>query len=180
MKKEKFDELYTNIICPNIEILKQNHEFEFISTSKLSIEESYIKHRDFVKKMYMQKGSESILDRHKVAACIMMAIVKVKPLVSSKTHRDNNFYLNEMLAIQVAFDIVCSYLVDDQIDSIFSNGLSFPVSKNENGQSFLHCLCLSLYYGECSCSQDILAYSSLLFMVEAYTELYLKTQPVLV
>lgn len=157
-----FDQIYQDILLVHVNQMRQEYCFDFNDRCKQSIFESYTLLRDFVKKAFMDKDLTSVLDRHKIAACMMMAIIRIKPL----TKISGAPYLNELLAVKVALDIVCSFLMQSS-DSIYKNGFRFPPTSN--GQSFIYGLCLSLYNVECTCAADMLAYANVFFLIEAYT-----------
>lgn len=88
MRIEKFNAFYDTVIEQCIKGIKENCQKEGFSDLKClrikanikkSIYRNYQKKRDFIKYNYMSRKTSVALDRHKVAACMVYAILKTNP-----------------------------------------------------------------------------------------------------
>lgn len=138
----------------------------------------YQRKRDVIKNNYMENpgDAEKSLDRHKVAACMMYAILKCRIW---KVNRfvphlpDKLLMANEYLAVYVAINIMEQYRIDDG-KSASEYKIIFPITYHEtsSGESdYLSNLCKSLYYLRHKVwTMDIFAYSNIMFFLEKYTD----------
>ena len=120
MIKSMFDEIFDREILPLIDEIEQNNRLikkKNIETCKNKIYNEYLVLRENLKdKIFGDKRVDKLLDRHKVAACICAAFLKVS--IFDKTMMINRilqtrerveayfFYVNEM----VAFEAGCKFL----------------------------------------------------------------------
>jgi len=125
------------------------------------------------------------IDRHKVASVMLYSIVINKPfelklLPSQKEVRSSALLANEILALNVALAIVWSFLLEDATEKsnsikheIFKNGFIYPECQHDDYPTHIYKM---LYYAKYNNHYDIFAFSHILFLIEAYTELKRKTE----
>lgn len=146
--------------------------------------------RDAIKNKYMQKTSDAALDRHKVAACMIYAILKVQPI---KVNRyiwglsEEKLLANEYLAFYVALNIIAMYKKDELLEKSENRDIQYkiivpktyheedPKTKSESGDpkvDFVSNTCRALYYLRLRGIEkfDLFAYSTILFLLEKYTD----------
>jgi len=125
------------------------------------------------------------IDRHKVASVMLFSIIINRPfelkLLPSK-QKVGSFALlaNEILGLNVALAIVWSFIMQDANDKsdkikieIFKEGFIFPECQHDDYPTHIYKM---LYYAKYNDKYDIFAFSHVLFLIEAYTELKRKTE----
>lgn len=175
MKKETYEILWKNGIKAKAEqIVKDNAgKVVFDSEAKERIFNEYCKLRDYTKVSFM-RNQDGLLDRHKVCACLILAIIKSKPMV----YEDNEdcfgmkSIFNENLAMTVGLSLLYNFIIaaDSGNDKWLKNGFDFPSTETERDATYQELLCLMLYYDIKNNQYSILALSNILFMIEAYTK----------
>lgn len=196
MIKYDFDDFFNIVVKQCIDTILENvqkDECSYIGDKcKYGLYRNYQEKRDFVKNKYMKKTDEPALDRHKVASCMMYAILKVKPIKINRYKTDlpeKLLLANEYLAFFVALNIIEMYRKDQleqqirenkiergQRNRYMDNQIVLPKTYHENGENgsdFLSNTCKALYYIELQGINkfDIFAYSSILFLLEKYTDM---------
>ena len=164
------EEYQTNINCNCIKVRK---------TAKHKIFKYYQRKRDEIRENYMMEPTKS-LDRHKVATCMMYAILKSKILKVNKyvPHLPDKLLMaNEYLAVFVGINIIEQYRKEEGIEEP-KNQLIFPITYHETEKeeiAFLNNLCKGLYYLKWKLRFiDIFAYSNIYFFLEKYTDTLLE------
>lgn len=175
MKKETFDTLWNNGIKPKSKEIVNNNvgivTFDAASYERIFCE--YNKLKDFAKISYM-RDPDGLLDRHKVCACLIIAIIKSKPLVYDE--REDVFGMkkifNENLAITIGLSLLYNFISDadgGKNKEWLKDGFEFPVSKRDS--TYQELLCLMLHYDVMNNQYSILAVSNILYLIEEYTKL---------
>lgn len=186
MKVEDFEDFCDKVIDIYIEEIKEYQKpYKCIGVNKLarnSIFKFYQRKRDEIKNNYMEKPvkNEKALDRHKVAACMMYAVLKSKVLWVNRfvPNLPNRLLMaNEYLAVYVGVNIIEQYRIEDGKNEA-ENKLIFPITYHEtnSGESdYIVNLCKGLYYLRRRIrAMDIFAYSNILFFIEKYTDTILN------
>lgn len=184
MQNKDYNDFYDTVIKKCIDRIIENAESNECDYKESRCKRSIYKHyqikRDYIKDKYMQKTAEAALDRHKVAACMMYAILKVRPI---KVNRyiwrlpEKILLANEYLAFYVALNIIEMYKKDELKEKLNSKDVKYeiiaPKTYHEGKDStFESNTCRALYYIRLRGIErfDIFAYSSILFMLEKYTD----------
>ena len=142
--------------------------------------EYYQEMRDYIRCNYMSKKIDVALDRHKVAACMMYAILKAKPLKINRKipSLDEKILLaNEYLALYVALNIVVMYKMDQCQLKEGEYEILFPETYfNDPSNDYVTNYCRTLYYvsRENLNKFEVLAHSNILFLLEKYTDISMK------
>ena len=118
------------------------------------------------------------MDRHKIGAVMIYAILKSKPFYVVKTIPKLPSQLlmaNEYLAFYDALNIVELYRMDDALSNgngSDRNNLILP--NTYHGDMYIENVCKALYYVKNPDYFDILAYANVLFLSEKYSDTYLS------
>ena len=177
MTKSKFDEIWNNIVLPIYKEITPENEFYIKHYANEKIYKEYQKQKNFIRYNYME-DINTHLDRHKIAACIMFAIVKVHPLkikkrtllrrYLNKTPYEKRYVLlNEYLALYSALSVVESFRQDDiknQRINFDRPGVCQPMTTN--GESYIHNTCLDLYFAKRHNKINILTFANVFFLLE--------------
>lgn len=185
MKIEDFNDFCLTVINAYIKEIKDYEKnvnckcLHECDRAKSNIFKYYQRKRDAIKKNYMEKTAVS-LDRHKVAACMVYAILKSRVLRVNEfvPHLPDRLLMaNEYLAVYVGINIIEQYRRNDGLKEP-NDKLFFPTTYHEvDGQDsvFINNLCKGLYYSRRKINNmDIFAYSNIYFFMEKYTDTVLK------
>lgn len=185
MREQDYGKFYEVVVsaCIN-DIFEYNKQNGFPENSIMlrenhsrKIFEYYQEMRDFIRCNYMSKKMDVALDRHKVAACMMYAVLKAKPL---KVNRkipglDEKILLaNEYLALYVALNIVIMYKIDQYQLEAGEYEILFPETYfNDSSNDYVTNYCRTLYYVSMENLNkfDVLAHANILFLLEKYTDM---------
>lgn len=114
------------------------------------------------------------LDRHKVAACFIYAILKNKFVRLKKLYKislpEDLLMVNEHLAVTVAFNVVAMYHRKDDGGGEFR--IKPPEINSENNgrnEEYVLCLVKALYFIRSLRHYDAFAYANILFLLEHYS-----------
>ena len=182
MKNETFDIIWREgILKKGKRIVDGNvGKVEFDEKSKNRILNEYNKLRDYCKVSYM-RDPDGLLDRHKVCACLIIAIIKASPLidVNSEGLSELKTIYNENLAVSVGLTLLRQYIInahsqDEQYIKIFEKGFRFP--ETERDTRYQELLCLMLYYDIENNHYSILGLANILFLIEEYTKSIYKSE----
>lgn len=132
----------------------------------------------------MTKKATVALDRHKVASCMIYAILKSKPFKVNRMVRnlpEKILLANEYLAFFVALNIVEMYKLDEMRDKGVESNYQIIIPRtyhedDEENNTYESNFCKSLYYlsMENIKRYDVFAYADILFLLEKYTDTYLE------
>lgn len=184
MKVEDFDNFYEVVIFECIKKVKSELEaYNCVAisiSSKYKIYKNYQFKRDLVKKNYMDKGDvpgDVSLDRHKIAACMIYAILKAQPIKINRWIRnlpEKAILANEYLAFFVALNIIEMYR---QQELGYANNYEIFMPKTyyedmDPENTFLSNICKGMHYIRIDNMKkfDVFAYSNILFLIEKYTD----------
>lgn len=132
----------------------------------------------------MSKENPVALDRHKVAACMVYAILKVSPIKVNmwiSNLPEKIVLANEYLAFYTALNIIEMYKLDEFNDENIDRDYQIIVPRtyheDENPQNTYESnLCKAWYYIKIDNIEkfDTLGYANVFFLLEKYTDTYLK------
>lgn len=192
MKREDYNDFYDKVIKKCIIGIKEYADKRLSDSSCLTdqrnarkrIFKNYQNKRDFVISNYMSKTSTVALDRHKVAACMIYAILKAKPLKVNRMIAnlpEKILLCNEYLAFFVALNIIEMYKKDELLENGITDDyeIIIPKSYHEDdtpNNTYESNLCKSLYYISMTNVKqyDVFAYADILFLLEKYTDTYIE------
>ena len=158
------------------------NDIKLIPNWQEEVWECYVRLNQYCKVNYM-KSSSGKIDRHKVAACYMIAISTVKPLRFEK--KDDKYYaLNESLAITVGLSLIRAFVIAavkdnknisqkdaDKIIAKFENGIKVPDGDLVNHGRYLDNFASEIYFGVAEGSINLLSVAHELYLLEVLTRL---------
>ena len=126
---------------------------------------------------------EGRLDRHKVAACYLIAIARVEPVkfISAPKADDRYFVINEKIAISTAMSIVRAYALfsfiessktEDEKENIkkrFEEGLRVPSDSFVHHGRYMDNFASEIYYTNRENKLHVLSIAHELFLLEVIT-----------
>lgn len=192
MKHSDYNEFYEEVIekcIDGIFILVTQYKLDKDSIKRRKnlqndIYKNYQSKRDYIRSNYMSKKADVSLDRHKVASCMIYAILKTKPLKINRfipNLPEKILLSNEYLAFFVALNIIEMYRIDKMKDEGNSGLYQIVVPKtyHENSEpenTYESNFCKSLYYLSMENIEkfDVFAYADILFLLEKYTDIFLE------
>lgn len=179
--QESYNLIWEKIINTEID----NYERQYpgciseIPLAKDEIWNEYIRLNQYTKINYM-KNPEGLLDRHKVAACYMIAICNIRPMRFLIESEDIlPLAINEKLAITVGFSLVRAFVVSDiekktenssELKAKFDNGLYIPQEFINHGD-YIDNYANGLRYACQDGKLCVLSLAHELFLLEAMTKM---------
>ncbi len=168
-------------------ILPQFHEYRdkiagisIKSDSKEIIWNEYNFFNKKCKSNYMAEGCER-LDRHKVCACYMYAIVKAHCISSTMLKETENQFsiINETIAINIGFSLLRAFIIEnaETNKNLTANERSKIISGVQNGIRIPECnhgeyisnFATELHYTYIENNYNILSLSNTLFLLEQHS-----------
>lgn len=192
MERKDFQSLYKNVISIFISEIQEEekkcgcHCLKIDEKCAKDIYSFYEDKRKELRTRYMKQKPELALDRHKIASCMMYAILSSKIISVDLTVQDipeQILLSKENLAFHVAVNIVEMYKQQDETEENSDYELIFPATRHEaeNGgitsgsSEYVDNILKALYYIKDIRHFDIFAYANILFLLESRTDLlYLK------
>lgn len=174
MTYNKFSEIWDNIFLPLYLEFNNNNAFYLKKAAKQRIYNLYQRKKTFLKKNYMA-DSTTHLDRHKVAACMMYAIIVARPVKMRIGRLWHHFrtgkviswqYVmsNEYLALLTALAIICSFEQYDKNQNDRNCTITIPNTKN--GEDYIYNTCLDLYLARKTKNINVLTFANVFFLLE--------------
>lgn len=194
----EFDLIWENIIKDKILTASELFGLKYKSLFyiKLCLKYYYNKYKDIIVKTYMVLDTKNI-DRHKIASCLLKAILIVKPLyiplsarikfVFSKKstqydsilnhHLDTDsiknikkyfIFFNEYLALNIVIGVIESYINSDETVNRLKHGIEIPEPFPKPDDEYLLDFCIGLHYSKLRQINPILI-ANTLFLWEKYS-----------
>lgn len=182
MDKSSYQKIWEVVIDPTIKDYKNRYSEIVVShNAKEAIWQEYISFNKHAKLTYMQDASGK-LDRHKVCACYMYAIIKANTvgcyLADSDTEQ-SHMALNENLAITVGMSVLRAFVLSGinssedlseetkrTLGKRIDGGVIFP--KCNHGD-YRNNFVTELYYTKKENNYNILSLANTLFLLETHT-----------
>lgn len=188
--RESFDLMWKKVIWPEIQDYLERYygAIECIPQAKSIIWQKYCELNEYCKRNYM-KSQEEKIDRHKVAACYMLAICIVHPIYILDESRDKICLcpaVNEQIAITVGFSLLRAFVessikenerVDStteelkRLEAIFSGGIKIPEGNLVNHGDYIENFANELHYAVSDGKACILSVAHELYLLELYTRI---------
>ena len=178
MTNEKFEDIWNNIILGLYNEITPQDDLYIKARSKKKIFKKYQKQKTYLKLNYME-NQNTHLDRHKIAACMLYAIVKVHPIrikrisiwknyLNGKKFTPEYLMLNEYLGLYTAFSIVESFRAYEQSEEnevgFKRKGIVQPITTN--GEDYIYNTCLDLYLSRKKNKINVLTFANVFFLLE--------------
>ena len=158
---------------------------ELIPNIKEEIWNNYVLLNTYCKTNYM-KSSEGKIDRHKVAACYMIAIATLRPMRFVKKIDKKNVHLaiNETVAITVGLSLVRAFAIAsirenesikreeaDALVAKFEDGIKIPDESLVNHGKYLENFANEIYFSAPEGKSLILSLAHELYLLEVITRI---------
>lgn len=167
MTKTDFMEFYDKIIKKLGERFANDYEQFTFCDNAASIYEEYLNQNTILKTLYGKEGT--LLDRHKVCACMTVAIIKVRP-ISGKINADGDFNLakatrvNEQLAFMSAWELFKGFIILHGED----DGKAYELPETFHNDSFLDTITRSLFFANQLNSLSTPLIANIFYLLEKY------------
>lgn len=185
--RKSYESIWDKLIWEEICNYKKEYLecIEVLPNAQEEIWNAYIWQNNYAKNNYM-KSHEGLLDRHKVAACYMIAILKVRPLriVQSFNNEILPLAVNEMLAITIGLSLVRTFAIsainnnkdyseEQKKDLIaqFVDGIIVPDAKFVNHGVYIDNFANELFIVSSEGKLNILTLAHELYLLEVITRL---------
>lgn len=180
--KNSYDKIWEVVINPTIQDYRNRYsEIAISHNAKEVIWQEYINFNKHAKLTYMQEAGGK-LDRHKVCACYMYAIIKANILSCHLADSDTEqsyLALNENLAITVGMSVLRAFVVSsinsseqlpgDKKEALrkkIDSGIIFP---DCNHGDYRNNFAAELYYTKKENNYNVLSLANTLFLLETHT-----------
>lgn len=146
---------------------QKNPNFKFDQTKKEDFERVFFDKYNFVKTKYMDSSVED-LDRHKVAALIIVSLLEINAFSYEGLDDDCIFIGAELLSLKAGF----AYMVEKLNEKLSQKGCHKKIEKINfpNAQScetsYMDIMCRNLYYAKEEGKLNPLDLADRLFLVE--------------
>lgn len=185
MDKEKYRELLVRVVQPiGDELCSASSQVNWISDWENRLYFAYETHRNSAhqRMKHTVVGIGGRIDRHKVGAALMLAVLQCRPLTAvsltgTDEHECFEYIPNEVLAFKTGLQMVVEFSrtkADKNHDVVRLNEISrsFQYPPADDGDYREHAY-KALYYAQ---SLDIFILANLLFVLEAYDDLAKRSQ----
>lgn len=173
MNKVDFLDFYDNVVKKlGLRLENEYKQFHFCDNPH-SLYEEYLNQKTILRILYDKKDGEekTLLDRHKVCACMTCAIIKVR-LLSGNIETDNSFILssasriNEQLAFMSAWELFLGFIRLHREET--NKNYKLPDTYHNN--SFLDTFTRSLFFANQLNSLSTPLIANIFFLLEKYFE----------
>lgn len=171
MTKQVFTEFYGNVVKKLGERFEQEYPQFLFYDNPSSVYEEYLNQKTMLRVLYgkEEKPEKVLLDRHKVCACMVVAIVKVR-LLSSQVKTDEGFVLvnaskiNEQLAFMSAWELFKGFVImrEEEDDT------SYELPDTFHNASFLDTITRSLFMANQLNALSTPLIANIFFLLEKY------------
>lgn len=171
MNKIDFLDFYGNVVKKlGLRLEDEYKQFHFCDNPH-SLYEEYLNQKTMLRTLYEKKDGENLLDRHKVCACMTVAIIKVR-LVSGNIETDNSYSLssatriNEQLAFMSAWELFLGFirLHKEEEDR------NYKLPDTYHNDSFLDTITRSLFFANQLNSLSTPLIANIFFLLEKYLQ----------
>lgn len=180
--RKSFDELWKIVIEPTIQDYANRYAAVCCAhNAKESIWKKYVFFNSHCKKTYMEDSARR-LDRHKVCACYMYAIISANVLSSKladSSSEEKYLALNENLAITTGMSLLSAFIraAIDSNQDLSDQQKAIYTARVEKGIVFPECnhgiyrdnLIAELHFTYEENAYNILALANILFLLEIHT-----------
>ncbi len=174
MNKVDFLDFYDKVVKKLGLRLENEYKQFYFCDNPHSLYEEYLNQKTILRILYDKKDGEekTLLDRHKVCACMTAAIIKVR-LLSGKIETDNSFILssasriNEQLAFMSAWELFLGFvrLHREEKES------NYKLPDTYHNDSFLDTFTRSLFFANQLNSLSTPLIANIFFLLEKYLEM---------
>jgi len=175
------------------ELQEKNSEFNYVPNLN-GVYEEYLNQVAFLR-LLVKKGDtddetdDDLLDGHKVASCIVCAVVKARLITNSKIDDDSeaiykldrSHRLNEQFALLCGLNCLLAFMPDNKKDLLLDTEIKkiklfYPKTTYEKQPEYLSSLVRTLYYSNTISAMNPLLLSHIFFLLEQYHRLSVRAQ----
>lgn len=175
MKKSDFKKFYNDVIKKLAEDFAERYTEFVFRDDPSAVYEEYLNQKTILRVLFEKKeGTEkSLLDRHKVCACMTVAIIKVRLLSGNIEEKDDCFELsnasriNEQLAFMSSWELFLGF-VRLKYENDNNN---YVLPDTYHNQSFLDTFTRSLFMANQINALSTPLIANIFFLLEKYCEL---------
>jgi len=182
MDRSSYDTIWENVIAPVVEMFQEHYSgITQTYNAKEAIWQEYVKFNTHCKTNYML-DSQGRLDRHKVCACYMYAIIKANTLscqLADSNTEKRYMCLNEQLAIAVGMSLLRAFIYsniaksssfsEEEKQNLYArieNGIIFPeCNHGDYRENFV----AELYFTNEERNYNVLSLANTLYLLEIHT-----------
>ncbi|MBO5474341.1 MAG: hypothetical protein J6A08_11260 [Lachnospiraceae bacterium] len=185
--RDSYEMIWDKVIRKEIDNYQSSYVncIELIPNVKEEIWKKYVSLNVYCKNNYM-KSPEGKIDRHKVAACYMIAIAMLRPMrfVQKIDNKEVPLAINEMLAITVGLSLVRAFAIAaiKENDSInkedadilvakFEDGIKIPEGNLVNHGVYLENYANEIYFAASEGKISVLSLAHELYLLEVITRI---------
>lgn len=185
--RDSYEIIWEKVIRKEIDNYQSSYVncIELIPNVKEEIWKKYVSLNVYCKNNYM-KSPEGKIDRHKVAACYMIAIAMLRPMrfVEKIDNKEVPLAINEMLAITVGLSLVRAFAIAaiKENDSInkedadilvakFEDGIKIPEGNLVNHGVYLENYANEIYFAASEGKISVLSLAHELYLLEVITRI---------
>ena len=177
MKKSVFDEFYNKTVLPIAQAFIKEHTEFVLNDSPDAVYEEYLNQKKFTRLLYNKRSidaeTKSLLDRHKICACVTIAIVHSR-LIYTRIEDDNSDSLsnmnrvNEQLAFLASWELLKAFIRKRHTAEDSSDMFQLPPTFHND--SFTDTITRSLYYANTTSGLCVPLLSNIYYLLEMYCE----------
>lgn len=186
-----FEKIWVKIILPEIEYYKvNNYGLKINYESKTLILSRYNELKDLCKSHFMS-NAKKFIDRHKVCACLIYAIVDSHVVSCNNELMNENgekefSIVNEYIAITAGLSLLRAFVISaakvkyenheiskvelDKIIFCFDNGIFTPEGLTNHGD-YLENFAIELHFSKEYNNNNILSLAHILYLLELLTQI---------
>lgn len=175
MNELDFMKFYDSVVKElGMQFEREYEQFHFCDNPN-SLYEEYLNQKTMLRILYEKKDgvNKTLLDRHKVCACMTVAIVKVR-LLSGNIKNDSSFalssasWINEQLAFMSAWELFLGFV---KLHRKETNKVSdYKLPDTYHNESFLDTVTRSLFFANQLNSLSTPLIANIFFLLEKYFE----------
>ena len=163
-----FEDFYNRIVKKLGEKFSQEHPQFLFNDIPFIIYEEYMNQRNMLRRLY-EKDEKSLIDRHKVCACMTVAIIKAHPITltdpkESDYQTDTLPRVNEQLAFISAWELFKGFM------RLRNNGLP----DTYHNSSFIDTITRSLFFAGQLNGLSTPLIANIFFLLEKYNEIKVR------
>lgn len=170
MTKQEFIDYYNNVIKELGNRFENDYPDYTFCDNAASVYEEYLNQKTMMKLLYSKTG-DSLLDRHKVCACMVAAIIKVR-LLSCNMETDEGYALsnasrvNEQLAFMCGWELFKGFI----ILHVESQKKKYKLPDTFHNDSFLDTITRSLFFANQLNSLSTPLIANIFYLLEKYCD----------
>lgn len=175
MERNEFDTFYGKIVRPLATAFTEKYKSLSFNDNGNAIYEEYLNQNAIIHLIYEKKKKDSnLLDRHKVCACMTIAILKCRPFcdkdIDNPNGKDfvfaNASRINEQFAFMCAWELFKGFVRQSKDD--FADWLTYP--ETTHNTDFLDTITRSLFVSNQLNSLSAPLLANIFFLLEAYSK----------